>query len=275
MPDGAITSYFDWAALTFTVFWLVFAYSLFYLRREDRREGYPLETDIDEKYVFNPDGGLFKWIPEPKVFLLRDGTKAYAPNYERDAAEKKQSVSMERATRGPGMPWQPTGNPLTSGAGPAAWAMRSDSPDKTVNGETKLVPLRNDKEFFVEPQDVDPRGLSVVCTDDKVAGQVSDVWIDRSEDMIRYLEVKAGGKSVLLPITMAQFRPATKASASEPMAKRVGGHEVFVDSVTASQFQNAPSPRSGSSVTLREEDQITAYFGAGHLYAKPDRLYWL
>lgn len=263
MPTGAITSYFDVAALTFTAFWLIFAFSLFYLRREDRREGYPLKTDIAEGNVVNPDGGLFKWIPDPKVFLLRDGRIATAPNYERDAAESKMPVNLERASRGPGMPWQPTGNPLTSGAGPAAWAMRDDSTDKTVKGETKIVPISADKDFVIEPQDVDPRGLRVVATDGQAAGEVSDVWIDRSEDMIRYLEVRAGGKKVLLPITMAQFR------------KHRNEHEVFVDSVTAEQFRAAPSPRAGSSVTLREEDQITAYFGAGHLYAKPDRLYWL
>ncbi len=263
MPTGALTSYFDVAALTFTAFWLVFAYSLFYLRREDRREGYPLETDIEEGNVVNPEGGLFKWIPDPKVFLLRNGDKKLAPDYAREVAEQKMKVSFERASRGPGMPWQPTGNPLTSGAGPAAWSLRSDAPDKTVNGETKIVPLRADKEFFVEPRDLDPRGLNVVATDGAVVGQVSDVWVDRSEDMIRYLEVKAGGRMVLLPITMAQFRV------------RGAKHEVLVDSVTAEQFRNAPSPRAGSSVTLREEDQISAYFGAGHLYATPSRLFWL
>ncbi len=263
MPTGALTSYFDVAALTFTAFWLVFAYSLFYLRREDRREGYPLESDIEEGNVVNPDGGLFKWIPDPKVFLLRDGRTVTAPNYERDAAERKVSVNLERASRGPGMPWQPTGNPLESGAGPAAWAMRDDNPDRTVDGEIKIVPLRADNAFYIEPRDIDPRGLGVVATDGQMVGSVRDVWVDRSEDMIRYLEVSAGGKMVLLPITMAQFR-------------QIGSkHEVFVDSVTAEQFRAAPSPRAGNSITLREEDKISAYFGAGHLYATPGRLYWL
>ncbi len=276
LPTGAVTSYIDWSAIWFTVFWLFFFYLLFYLRREDRREGYPLETDIPEKNVINPDGGLFEWIPKPKVFLLRDGTTAMAPNPARDVLEKKMTVRAEPVSRGPGMPLQPVGNPLTSGAGPAAYSLRADTPDKTVDGANKIVPMRLAKAFFVEPRDVDPRGLNVVATDGVVAGQVSDLWIDLSEDMIRYLEVKTkGGRSVLLPITMAQFRKARRVNPKASIAERVGGHEVFVDSITAAQFEGVPGTKGGGSVTLREEDQITAYFGAGHLYAKPDRLYWL
>lgn len=38
---GAITSYIDVAQVTLYVFWIFFAGLLFYLLRENKREGYP------------------------------------------------------------------------------------------------------------------------------------------------------------------------------------------------------------------------------------------
>ncbi|MEL6185723.1 MAG: photosynthetic reaction center subunit H, partial [Myxococcota bacterium] len=43
---GAITEYIDVAQVTLYVFWIFFAGLIIYLRREDTREGYPLEADI-------------------------------------------------------------------------------------------------------------------------------------------------------------------------------------------------------------------------------------
>ena len=45
MPCGAITGYIDVAQLVLYAFWIFFAGLIFYLRREDKREGYPLESD--------------------------------------------------------------------------------------------------------------------------------------------------------------------------------------------------------------------------------------
>ncbi len=45
MPTGAITQYIDVAQLALYAFWIFFARLIFYLRREDKREGYPLESD--------------------------------------------------------------------------------------------------------------------------------------------------------------------------------------------------------------------------------------
>ena len=41
MQEGA---YLDVAQVTLYVFWIFFACLIFYLRREDRREGYPLDS---------------------------------------------------------------------------------------------------------------------------------------------------------------------------------------------------------------------------------------
>lgn len=40
-----ITSYIDFAQLSLYAFWLFFAGLVLYLRREDKREGYPLDSD--------------------------------------------------------------------------------------------------------------------------------------------------------------------------------------------------------------------------------------
>ena len=42
---GALTSYFDVAQVTLYVFWLFFAGLIYYLLQENKREGYPLESD--------------------------------------------------------------------------------------------------------------------------------------------------------------------------------------------------------------------------------------
>ena len=42
MHTGSITSHIDVAQVVLYAFWVFFALLIFYLRREDRREGYPL-----------------------------------------------------------------------------------------------------------------------------------------------------------------------------------------------------------------------------------------
>lgn len=39
-----VTQYVDFAQIALYVFWIFFAGLIYYLRREDKREGYPLET---------------------------------------------------------------------------------------------------------------------------------------------------------------------------------------------------------------------------------------
>ena len=67
--QGAITSYIDVAQVTLYAFWVFFAGLILYLRREDKREGYPLESD--RSGAIRVQG--FPPIPEPKTFLLPHG----------------------------------------------------------------------------------------------------------------------------------------------------------------------------------------------------------
>ena len=49
MATGAITGYIDVAQVVLYAFWIFFAGLIFYLRREDKREGYPLVSDRSDR----------------------------------------------------------------------------------------------------------------------------------------------------------------------------------------------------------------------------------
>jgi len=120
------------------------------------------------------------------------------------------------------------------------------------------VPLRMIKHpVVVHANDVDPRGLPVYGLDSGKAGTVKELWMDRAESCLRYLEVDlAGGAgTVLMPITMA----------------RVSRGGVVTDAITGAQIAGVPRTKSADQVTLLEEEKIQAYYGAGYLWATPDR----
>ena len=150
-------------------------------------------------------------------------------------------------------------NLLLSNTGPAAYAQRADRPDLTVHGEPKVVPMRVAKNFYVEPRDPDPRGMTVVGADEVVGGTVVDLWVDRSEPQVRYLEigVDGGARTALVPITACKVN-----------ARR---GRVMVNAILGSQFGAVPPTASTEQVTLLEEDRIMAYFAGGFVYATPRR----
>jgi photosynthetic reaction center H subunit len=255
MPQyGAITSYIDVAQLTLYAFWLFFIGLVLYLRRENRREGFPLEAD--QPGSVHRHGMLS--IPRPKAFKLTHGGTRYAPH-----AEAPQSVPARPAAAFPGAPLQPTGNPMLDAVGPAAYAQRADVPDTGFDdGLPKIVPLRVANDFYIAKEDNDPRGMEVVGADGIVAGTVRDVWVDRSEVILRYLEVvvpgPTGARSVLVPQPLANY-DFTRG-------------QVHVNSILAHQFADVPTTQHPDQVTHREEDRISAYYGGGKLYATPLRL---
>jgi photosynthetic reaction center H subunit len=152
-----------------------------------------------------------------------------------------------------------TPNPLLSNMGPASYADRKDEPDLTVHGTPKIVPLRADPDFYLDPRDPDYRGMPVVGMDLVPAGTVREVWVDRAEPQARYLEVTvaANGRNVLLPVTNVRLN-------------RSRGF-LAVKSITGAQFADVPGTKSPDLVTLLEEDQIQAYFAGGYLFAHPNR----
>ena len=244
-----ITGYVDLAQIVLYMFWLFFAGLIYYLVRENHREGYPMESDSLGRAVIKG------WpVPEPKTFKLAGGKSVTVPDGRAEPPLKARATAAS-----PGSPIEPTGDPMVDGVGPAAYALRADEPDRTFAGEPLIQPLRLASAYSVAPQDTDPRGLPVLGGDGKPGGVVCDLWIDTAEMMFRYLEVEttvAGAtRRVLLPMPFARIRR----------------NMVEVNSIYGHHFAKVPVTRNSDVVTMLEEEKITAFYGGGTLYADPKR----
>jgi photosynthetic reaction center H subunit len=254
MLKGAITQYIDVAQLVLYAFWFFLAALVYYLRREDKREGYPLESSRTVR-----SGGrviVQGWpaMPPPKTFKLPNGETLQLPDGKRDL----RPIAAKPANRWSGAPLEPTGNPMLDGVGPASYAERADHPELTIDGHPRMVPMRVATEFFVEPNDPDPRGMPVFGADGVQGGTIVDIWVDRSEPQIRYFELEtAGGRKVLVPMALAKIDRLRR--------------KVAVISIHGAQFAHVPGIANPDLVTLLEEDKICAYYGGGTLYADPER----
>jgi photosynthetic reaction center H subunit len=250
MGTGAITQYVDVAQLVLYLFWIFFAGLIYYLAAENHREGYPMETDGFSKATI---GG---WpVPGPKTFKLSDGREVSVPNLLPDP----HVFSAEPGHAYAGAPLVPVGDPMFAAVGPGAYARRHDEPDIDFLGHPRIVPMRTMSGYEVASKSPDPRGMPVVGADGEVGGKVHDLWVDHSENIVRYFEVEVpsptGPRLVLLPVTFA----------------RVHRDRIAVKSVMGHQLSSAPAPRQPDKVTLLEEEKICAYYGAGTLYAEPGR----
>jgi photosynthetic reaction center H subunit len=248
------TQYIDLAQVVLYLFIAFFLALVYYLHRENKREGYPLESE--RSGLVSVQG--FPPVPSPKTFHLADGSSVQAP---RANPHDSRPVNASPAAGFPGAPLVPHGDPMTAGVGPGAYADRLDIPDVTVHGTPKLVPLRIAKGFYVDPEDPNPIGMTVVGADGKSGGVVRDVWVDQGEYLIRYFEVETGDagkkRNVLLPTTLARV---------------VGeAREVRVKSILGHQFASVPTQKKPDMVTRLEEEKIFGFYGAGTLYATPQR----
>jgi photosynthetic reaction center H subunit len=253
--QSSLLENYDLAQVVLYLFWFFFAGLIFYLQREAQREGYPVEVD-GQPGKFRMKSLLF--FPPAKTFTMPHGGVRTAPNGHADT----RVIAGTPVARFAGAPLEPTSaNPMLDSIGPGSWAERSDTPDLTIAGHNKIVPLRVAAGYALSPQDPDPRGFDVVGCDMKSGGKVVDVWVDRSECLIRYIEIAVpNGKTtrnVLLPMTFAVIK-------SKPA-------RVIVEAVTGAQLAHVPGTAKPDSVTLLEEDKICAYYGAGTLYALKGR----
>jgi photosynthetic reaction center H subunit len=250
MIRGAVGN-LDVAQIVLYAFFAFFAGLVFYLRREDRREGYPLEDEAAGR--LKDRGSLL--IPPPKTFRRSDGRQVTAPNYRADA----RSINATKTEPWPGAPLEPNGDPMLAGVGPGAYAERADETAKTHDGQDLIVPLRVATNFAVAADGVNPIGFAVIGADRAQGGVVNDLWVDRSESLMRYYEIDTQqAKTVLLPVTF---------SVVDSRRRRV-----IVSALNASQFSAVPTTRDAEKVTLLEEEKIVAYYGAGTRYATPQRM---
>lgn len=252
MGTGAITQYVDVAQLVLYMFWIFFFGLIYYLQRESKREGYPMHTDRPGRTYVE---GLLP-MPTVKTYLLPHGGEVQAP-HDRDMIPRVLPATPIAGF--PGAPLEPTGNPMLDNIGPGSYTLRNDLPELTFAGEQAVLPLRNLPELNVARQDADPRGMPVVGGDGVVGGTVRDIWVERVENTVRFLELEVGdnglGNRALVPITFTRIRKG----------------EVHVRSVLGKHLAGVPRLRNPEQVTSLEEERIMAYYAAGTLYATPER----
>ncbi len=240
----------DLALVALYAFWIFFAALIFYLQRENMREGYPL---VDEEGAPAANQGFFP-VPLPKIFRLPFGRGEVAAPRPNDGDTRPIALVREHDVSG--YPFEPAGDPFVDGVGPAAWAERRDVPELDGHGHPKIGPMRMTPDYRLAAGR-DPRGLPVIAGDGVSVGVVSDMWVDRPEQMVRYLEIDLGdaGKR-LLPMGLARVRASG----------------IKVHSIYAAQFPGVPTTKSEGEVTLLEEDKISAWYCGGKLYADRSRL---
>lgn len=252
MQTGAITPYIDVAQLVLYAFWIFFAALIWYLIKENKREGYPLVTNRPGE---RPTGLVP--VPSPKTFLLPNGkTKSVPWNEPLEVLNARQSAPWE------GAPIMPLGNPMQDGLGPASYTQRDNEPEKMPEGEDRIVPIRIAHGYSVASEDPDPRGAPVITLDGKTAGTVVDLWVDLADQQLVWYEADAATtptRRVMFPATLVCVQGSGSAI------------KVKVASVTAQQFAEAPSLAEPNRISPREEDRLMAYFASGHLYATPQR----
>lgn len=290
----ALTEHIDVALVVLYAFWIFFFGLIVYLQRESRREGFPMLPDTAiEVRARKGDMGLA--TPPMKRFLTMFDGLVYVP--EAGRADTRHIAAVP-ALPTPGAPLIPTGDPLVDGVGPASYAPRVDFPEKTFEGHDRIVPMRISPEHHVAREDRDPRGFVVLAADGRIAGTVTDLWVDRSEGMVRYLELalpgdaadvvtverevdvvaaEVGDEVVVAAVETETIEPA-RAGGTGPVLMPIGfanieggRRRIKTSSITAAQFARVPRIASPDRVTLAEEDRIVGYFAGGALYATPRR----
>ena len=269
MLRSSLTNSVDIAQITLYVFWGFFAGLIYYLRREDHREGFPAVSSVPGQTDLVVEASSFM-IPPPKIFRLFTGGTVLAP----PGMPPRMPEGAVPAAQFPGAPLEPTGNPLLDGIGPASWAYRMDVPDLTIDGLNKFKPLRLALEYRLDPHMFHPQGMRVVASDGIEVGTVVDVWIDEIAHEVVFLEIELDGISaslraplsteaetlqrVLLPSPMLRYRPRQR--------------QVSVRALMAEQFLDIPRTRHPDMITRLEEERILAYYGGGYLYGTANRL---
>jgi photosynthetic reaction center H subunit len=256
MTSAPTTVFQDLAALSLYAFFVFFFVLVLWLHREGKREGYPLLAERGGKAVPSKIEG-FPGLPEPKTFVLPHGhgtVLAPGPREERDV-----SALLTPFDPHPGTSYDPAGDPMQHGLGASAYALRSNSPDLDWDhGAAKILPLRAAPGWHIAEGDPEIRGRPVIGVDGKVGGTVVDLWVDKSDVLLRYAEVEVigSGKRVLVPLGVLHWW---------------GDGPVQCDTATGAQIAAAPTTAAPDRVTMREEDIVSGYFGGGERYALPGK----
>jgi photosynthetic reaction center H subunit len=245
-----MAEHIDLALISVYLFTGFFILLVLWLHRESKLEGYPLVPDVGERGVRTIGA------PEPppsKTFRLASGEKVTVAGGRPDT----RALALKPMAKHPGTAYIPTGHPMADGVGPASYAERADRPDLMYDGSVRIRPLRMAKDFHVAHGDPNPVGMTVMAGNRKAVGKVVDLWIDRAEYILRYMEAEvstaSGMRRVLIPTNFASIDGNRKT--------------VTVTAIFAEHFPGVPATKSPDQVTLLEEDKIMGYYGGGTLYA--------
>ncbi len=255
MTEDYILGNLDLASISLWLFFIFFVGLVIWIQRENQREGYPL---LDEDGSQADAGSVFP-NPSDKTFKLPHGRGEYTVPSGQNPERTDIDGKLTREFNSGGFPFDPAGDPLADGVGPASWASRRDEPELDGHGHPKIIPMSGSESFRVSAGR-DPRGLPVVAGDGAIVGKITDMWVDEPEQLVRYLEMELdaeyGGGSRLVPITFT----------------RIWGNRVKVRSIFGEHFAGVPKLAAAQQITKLEEDKISAYYGGGTLYASQDRL---
>ena len=245
---GNITSAIDLPQVAFWVFFLFFLALVWWLRRNDKREGYPLKASpfTNERLLGFPTPPS-----DDQVYVLNEGGTSAAPhNFAQPDTKAKPLYRFA------GTPLSPVGNPLLAALGPGAWVKRRDEPMLTEKGERVLQPLRLLPEWSLTEGEADPRGMTVFDWRWNEIGVVRDIWVDQAIRIIRLLEVELQPSSVSGRVLVPIFHTVIKEKA----------REVRVTALRSSQFADIPMPARPDRITAQEDERLNAYFAAGYFY---------
>ena len=242
MQPGA---YMDVAQVTLYVFWIFFAALIFYLRREDKREGYPLVSDAGGR---RPVYGIPVAAGSQDLPAARRQDRVAAGLATTTVATSR----WRRSRRGRARPTCRPAIRILDGVGPGSYADREDVPELTLDDHADhRAAARRQGHHPRSARSRSARHEGVGC-DGQVGGTVVDVWVDRAEALIRYLEVEVKGgrgtKRVLLPLPFALV--------DRPQGLRLGRrHPRCASSPTRRRW---PSPTRSPSVRKTASSATTA-----------------
>jgi photosynthetic reaction center H subunit len=247
MAAGSLTYDIDLVQVMLVAFAFFFGGLVIYLRREDKREGYPL---LSRQSGRTP---VLGWPSPPpaKTYRLIDGDTAQMPHDYPQAPIETLPIPRN------GAPIATQGDLLRAGIGAGAYTLRSDEPMRTLNGDLLLKPLRDAPEWSVWPGDMDPRGCRVLGSNFRVVGSVSDIWVDRAAKILRYFEVTLDGedRTIIVPIFHTSINQIER--------------EIRIIPLKPEQLTLVPRLSQPNLMTAREEDRLNAFYAGATLYADP------
>ncbi len=159
---------------------LFFAGLIWYLRQEDRREGYPLESGSRRRR-------------EAARLAVSSRAEDLPPRRRLDGAGARpirpdaRPLNAAKTEPWPGAPYRADRRSAAGRRRPGLLGGAARLPYKTAEGHDLIAPLRVATNYAVAPEGGNPLGFTVIGGDRKAAGTVKDIWVDRSESMAALL----------------------------------------------------------------------------------------